>query len=165
MSVMTRAFEKRLPAPGLATSASTAPKSASPGRSQNPAAPFPAGTALYVPPGWPDQVRPPGAPDWEATAIAYLLDCCPADYRGYPVLRRHPVVLARFAAEFVDSQVAACREGIGAVRASLEHLVTPEVVEAATQAWQEQDASLRRRRREVMLVEEALRGKVFIRRL
>ncbi|MFZ0531016.1 MAG: hypothetical protein WAL91_10840, partial [Propionicimonas sp.] len=59
----------------------------------------------YAPPGWPDRVRPPEAPDWERTAVAFLFDCCPADYRGYPVLRRHPVVLARFAAQFVESQV------------------------------------------------------------
>ena len=54
---------------------------------------------LYVPPGWPSRVRPPGAPDWEVTAVEFLLDCCPSDYRGYPVLRRHPAVLARFASD------------------------------------------------------------------
>jgi hypothetical protein len=55
----------------------------------------------YAPPGWPEEVRPPGAPDWERTAVAYLFDCCPPDLRGYEVLRRHPPVLARFAAVFV----------------------------------------------------------------
>lgn len=121
--------------------------------------------ALYTPPGWPDAVRPPHAPDWESTAAAFLLDCCPAEYRLYPVLRRHPVVLARFAAEHVESQIAACRDGLGGVRASLEGVVTPEVVTQATAAWQEQAAALQRRRREVALVEEALRGKVFLRKL
>ena len=58
----------------------------------------------YVPPGWPERVRPPGAPDWELTATEFLLDCCPADYRRYRLLRRHPVVLARFAAVFVGAQ-------------------------------------------------------------
>lgn len=123
------------------------------------------GLALYVPAGWPDAVHPPSEEGWEATATAFLLDCCPADYRAYPVLRRHPVVLARFAAEFVESQVRACREGLGEARASLGEVVAPQVVEAATQAWLEQEAALRRRRREVALVEEALRGKVFIRKL
>ena len=60
--------------------------------------------AAYVPPGWPSQVRPPGAPGWEATAIAYLLDCCPADFRAYRLLRNHPVVLAQFASVFVNGQ-------------------------------------------------------------
>ena len=122
-------------------------------------------SAIYVPPGWPDEVRPPGAPDWEATATAFLLDCCPADYRLYPVLRRHPVVLARFAAECVEAQVRACAAGVSQVRVSLGEMVAPEVLDAATAAWHEQDAVLRRRRREVALVEQSLRGKVFIRKL
>ena len=48
-------------------------------------------TTIYTPPGWPERVRPPGAPDWEVTATEFLLDCCPADYRRYQLLRRHPV--------------------------------------------------------------------------
>ncbi len=122
-------------------------------------------TALYTPAGWPDAVLPPGAPGWEQTAAGFLLDCCPADYRAYGVLRRHPIVLARFAAEFVESQVRACRDGLSGARASLGEVVSPDVVEQATLAWQEQAAALRRIRREVALVEEALRGKVFIRKL
>lgn len=120
---------------------------------------------IHVPAGWPAEVRPPGAEDWEATAVAYLLDCCPADFRSYPVLRRHPVVLARFAAEFVESQCAVARTGIRGLRVSLGAEVAPEVVESAAEAWQHQQAHLKRVRRAVALIEEALRGKVFIRRL
>ncbi|WP_347347331.1 hypothetical protein [Nigerium sp.] len=119
----------------------------------------------YVPPGWPVQVRPPGAPRWEETAAEFLLDCCPADFRGYAVLRRHPVVLARFAAECVAAQVRSCEAGLSEVRVSLGDMVSPEVVEAATLAWQEQGAALKRRQREVALVEEVLRGRVFVRKL
>lgn len=120
---------------------------------------------IYTPPGWPSRVRPPGTPDWEQTAAAFLLDCCPSDYRGYPVLRRHPVVLARFAAEFVDSQVLVSGKGLAGVRTSLADFVDPEVVQAAADAWAELGARLVRLRREVGLVEEALRGKVFVRKL
>jgi hypothetical protein len=119
----------------------------------------------YSPPGWPSRVRPPNTPDWEATAAAFLLDCCPSDYRAYPVLRRHPVVLARFAAEFVESQVRASADGLAGVRTSLADHVPPEVVQSAAEAWAEQGARLVRLRREVGLVEEALRGKVFVRKL
>lgn len=119
----------------------------------------------YVPPGWPAPVRPPGSVDWEVTAAAFLLDCCPADYRAYPVLRRHPVVLARFAAEFVAAELAASADGLPGLRRSLDDFVPPEVVQAAVDAWEEQSARLDRVRREVGLVEEALRGRVFIRRL
>lgn len=119
----------------------------------------------YVPPGWPLQVRPPGVEDWERTASAFLLDCCPADYRAYPVLRRHPAVLAWFAAAHVEAQVSAAADGLGGLRRSLEDHVPPEVVQAAVEAWEEQSARLQRIRREVALVEEALRGRVFVQRL
>ncbi len=120
---------------------------------------------VYVPPGWPDAVRPPGAPGWEATAAEFLLDCCPPDYRAYPVLRRHPVVLARFATEHVEGQLAANRAGLSGLRVALTGQVAPEVVEAAATAWQEQTARLVRTRRAVGLVEESLRGRVFVARL
>lgn len=120
---------------------------------------------IYVPPGWPETVFPPGAPDWEKTATAFLLDCCPADYRSYPVLRRHPVVLAQFAGTYVESQLRASKEGLARVRAGLEDMVSGSVVEEAVTAWQEQTARLTRVRRSVALVEEALRGKIFIRKL
>jgi hypothetical protein len=120
---------------------------------------------IYVPPGWPEQVRPPGAPDWEATAAAFLLDCCPADYRSHLVLRRHPVVLARFAAEYVEGQLESSRAGLAGVRTSLVDYVPSQVVQAAADAWQAETARLVRVRRAVALVEEALRGRVFIRKL
>jgi hypothetical protein len=121
--------------------------------------------SAYVPPGWPGQVRPPEAPDWETTAIAYLLDCCPADFRAYRVLRNHPVVLAQFASHFVNAQHEAAQRGLADVRTSLNEYVEPDVVEAATQAWLEQGARLARTRRAVALLDEALRGRMFVRKL
>jgi hypothetical protein len=110
-------------------------------------------------------VRPPGAPGWEATAIAYLLDCCPADFRAYPVLRNHAVVLAQFAMHFVNGQQEASERGLAEVRTSISDYVEPDIVEAATQAWLEQGARLARTRRAVALLEEALRGRVFVPKL
>jgi hypothetical protein len=116
----------------------------------------------YAPPGWPDEVRPPGAPDWEVTATAYLLDCCPADFRSYRVLRNHPIVLAQFARHFVEGQSQAAQEGLAAVRTGLQDLVEPSVLEEATQAWLEQSARLVRTRRAVAMVEAVLRGRTFV---
>jgi hypothetical protein len=99
------------------------------------------------------------------TAIAFLLDCCPADFRRYPVLRNHPVVLARFATQFVEGQYHSTQEGLAGVRISLADYVSAQVVESAAEAWLEQSAQLVRVRRAVALVEEALRGKTFVRRL
>lgn len=119
----------------------------------------------YLPPGWPEHVSFPGSEEWPRTASAYLLDCCPPDFRGYQLLRRHPVVLARFASHVVDGQIAAARHGVAEVRTSLNRHVDPPVVEAAVEIWLEQAARLARTRRAVGLLEEALRGHVFRRPL
>jgi hypothetical protein len=116
----------------------------------------------YAPPGWPGEVPPPGAPEWEVSATAYLLDCCPADFRAYRVLRNHPVVLAQFARHFVQGQSQAAQEGLAAVRTGLQDFVEPSVLEEATQAWLEQAARLARTRRAVALVEAVLRGRTFV---
>jgi len=120
---------------------------------------------LYTPPGWPSQVRPPGAPRWEETAVAWLLDVCPPEYRGYPVLRNHEVVLARFALLHVEAGQAAVRRGLSEARGALRDLAAPDTVEAAILAWQAEEARLAAERRAVGLVEEALRGRRFVARL
>ena len=118
-----------------------------------------------APPGWPVEVRPPDAPDWEATAASWLLDLCPPDFRGYPGLRKHVVVLARFAVLHVEAGQAAARRGLSEARPELRDVATPDVVEAAVQTWMIEDARLAGVRRAVGLVEEALRGRRFIARL
>jgi hypothetical protein len=97
--------------------------------------------------------------------VAYLFDCCPADFRAYPVLRRHPLVLARFAAHFVEGQCRASQEGLAQIRAGLRGQVPEQAVEQAAQAWLEQSARLVRTRRAVGLLDEALQGHVFHARL
>jgi hypothetical protein len=125
----------------------------------------PQGHDGVVPPGWPAQVRPPGAPGWEHTAVGWLLDQGPPEYRGYPALRRHDVVLARFVRWHVEASRQACRRGISEARAELRDVATPDVVEAAIATWQAESARLDRVLREVDLVEDALRGHRFVARL
>ncbi|MGA4668330.1 hypothetical protein ACPCG0_00775 [Propionibacteriaceae bacterium Y1923] len=120
---------------------------------------------MFIPPGWPEQVLPPTESDWEASAVGFLLDCCPPEYRGYPLLRRQPVVLARFAAQFVESQLRATRDGIAQARSSLGDYVDVPVLDDSVDVLQREEARLVRLRRAVMLVEESLRGKIFIARL
>jgi hypothetical protein len=120
---------------------------------------------FVAPPGWPAQVRPPDAPDWETTAQNWLLDICPPEYRAYPALRRHSVVLARFAVLHVEASQLAARRGLSQARAELRDVAALDVVEAAVQTWQAEDARLSGVRRAVGLVEEALRGRRFVARL
>ena len=119
----------------------------------------------YTPPGWPPQVRPPGVPGWERTAVAWLLDVSPPEYRSYPVLRRHEVVLARFALLHVEAGQAAVRRGLSEARGVLRGVAEPDTVDAAVLAWQAEEARLAAERRAVGLVEEALRGRRFVARL
>jgi len=120
---------------------------------------------LVTPPGWPTAVRPPDAPRWELTAEAWLLDICPPEYRTYPALRRHVVVLARFALLQVEAAQAACRRGLSEARSELRAVCPADVIEAAIETWLTEDARLSAVRREVGLVEDALRGTRYRARL
>ncbi|MCU1595970.1 MAG: hypothetical protein JWO12_3362 [Frankiales bacterium] len=118
-----------------------------------------------TPPGWPQEVLPPQAPDWERSAVAWLFDLCPPDYRAHEVLRTHPVVLARFARGHVESAVEAARQGIRTLRADLKGVVTHETVEAAVAAYDREGRRLVQTGRQVAMVESALRGDRWVPRL
>ena len=108
---------------------------------------------------------PPQAPDWQRSAVAWLFDLCPPDYRAHEVLRRHPVVLARFAAQHVAANVQAARDGLRTVREELRDVVPPEVVEAAIAAYDREGRRLVAAGRQVELVAQALSGKRWVPRL
>lgn len=118
-----------------------------------------------LPPGWPAEVLPPQVADWERSAVAWLFDLCPHDYRAHEVLRRHPVVLARFAADHVAAGVEAARAGLRTVRRDLAGVVRPEVVEAAVAAYDREGRRLVAAGRQVALVDAALRGERHVPRL
>lgn len=118
-----------------------------------------------VPPGWPDAVRPPGAPDWERTAVAWLLDLVPPEYRAYEVLRRYPVLLARMAGDHVSAGLEAARAGWRSVRVDLADLLPPHAMDAAVSAYEREGARLAAAARGVSVVAAALRGERWVPRL
>ena len=120
---------------------------------------------MTAPPGWPADVPPPGAPEWERKAVAWLLDLCPPDFRGYDVLRRHPAVLARFATRYVAAALDASRAGLAAARHELGPLLGPDGLPAAIDAYEREEARLVRAQRAVPLVERALKGERFTPRM
>lgn len=87
----------------------------------------------YVPHGWRPEVNPPGIPDWETTASAWLLDLVP-EYRQAAV-RRHPVILAFIARHVIGNAVEGARQGYRATRTELGDLVPPHAIDAALRAW------------------------------
>jgi hypothetical protein len=118
-----------------------------------------------LPPGWPPAVRPPGSPDWERTAVEWLLDLCPADYRGYPVLRRHPLALAALARHHVRGAWRACGEALAGVRAELSGDLDARTLEEVLETLDLERARLVAAGRAIGLVDDALRGRTYIPRL
>jgi len=118
-----------------------------------------------VPPGWPEEVLPPQAPEWQRSAIAWLFDLCPPDYRAYDVLRRHPPVLARFAQGHLTAAIETAREGLRTLREDLKGVVPPEAVEAAIGAYDREGRRLVQTSRQVAMVAAALKGETWVPRL
>ena len=117
-----------------------------------------------TPAGWPSGVRPPGAPQWERSAVNWLLDLCPPDYRGHPVLARRPAVLAWLAGHHVEGQVHAMRRAIATARAELSGLPEPALRETLDAVETELARTLSAQRG-LALVAQALSGVRFVPRL
>jgi len=118
-----------------------------------------------VPPGWPRGVLPPQAAGWERSATGWLLDECPPDLRGYPVIVKHPVVLAQLAVHHLSAALDGCRGAQGAARAELRDAVPPGVVEHVIEALTAEEARLVGACRGADLVLQALRGERYVPRL
>ncbi|HST83484.1 MAG TPA: hypothetical protein VLL08_17265 [Kineosporiaceae bacterium] len=114
--------------------------------------------SAHTPPGWPAVVPPPGTPDWEQAAAEWLLDLCPADFRGYPVLRRHPLALAWLAGRTVDAARQAMATALSRGRAELTESLQPPVVDQVLQTVEREQARLLAAARGVTLIEQSLRG-------
>jgi hypothetical protein len=110
-------------------------------------------------------VRPIDAPGWEQSAAAWLLDRCPPEFRSYPVLRRHDVVLARFSVLHLEASLDAVTRGLREARTSFRSHLEVQTVEAVLDTWHKEEARLGSELRAAVLVEEALRGRRFVARL
>jgi hypothetical protein len=116
--------------------------------------------AAYVPPGWPAGVHPPGSEEFEQTAVTWLLDVVPPDYRLHGVLRRHPLALAVLARHHLAACVQAARDGYRGARTELASL-PPGGVDAVLEVYRSEGRRLVETARAVDLVGRALRGEAF----
>ena len=117
--------------------------------------------ATYTPPGWPAGVHPPGSDDFESTAVGWLLDVVPPDYRLHGVLRRYPVALAAMARYHSRACVEGARQGYRTARTELAGALPPHAIDTVLAAYRKEGARLAATARAVGLVERALRGEVF----
>ncbi len=117
-----------------------------------------------IPAGWPREVPPPGAEDWERRAIAWLYDLCPPDYRSYGVFRQWPVLLARAARHHVAAAAHACRRGAQTARADVREIgvtIPPPAVDGLLAMYEREALRLDTAARGALLVERALAGQRF----
>ena len=115
----------------------------------------------YTPPGWPAGVHPPGSEDFESTAVGWLLDVVPPDYRLHGVLRRYPVALAAMARYHSRACVEGARQGYRTARTELAGTLPPHAIDTVLAAYRKEGARLAATARAVGLIERALRGEVF----
>ena len=115
----------------------------------------------YTPPGWPAGVHPPDSEEFESTAVTWLLDVVPPDYRLHGVLRRYPVALAAMARYHTKACVEGAREGYRTARTELAGALPPHAIDTVLAAYHKEGARLAATARAVGLVERALRGEVF----
>ncbi len=117
--------------------------------------------AAYIPPGWPAGVHPPGSDGFAESAVTWLLDVLPPDYRLHGVLRRHPVALAAMARHHTSACVEGARAGYRTTRTELSDAIPPHAVDAVLTAYRTEGRRLAATARAVVLVERALRGEIF----
>src|ERR1700684_319563 len=113
--------------------------------------------AAYIPPDWPTGVHPPGTEDFETTAVAWLLDAVPPDFRLHGVLRRYPAALAAMARHHTQACVEGARAGYRPARNELRETVPAHVVDAVLDAYRTEGRRLATTAKAVVLVERALR--------
>ena len=108
-------------------------------------------------PDWPASVHPPGSDSFEQTALVWLFDHVPADYRLHGVLRRHPVALSRLALQYVTAALEAAREGYRTARVDLRDHLPPHALDQVMNAYLAEGQRTAALLRSIEAVDAALR--------
>ena len=115
-----------------------------------------------MPTGWPDGVHPPGSPGFEHSAVSWLLDVVPPDYRLHAVLVRHPIALAALACHHLNACVEGARKGYRTARAELGKDLPPASLTAVLEVYQAEGRRLVAAARGAELISRAMHGEAFI---
>jgi hypothetical protein len=126
---------------------------------------FEAPIGVSAQPGWPPHIPPPDSAGWQVPAVSWLLDHCPADYRGYAGWRRQPVALAWVATRHLDAQLAAMRQAYREARVELRDQVSAEGLAQILSDLEAEGVRLLATRRSAGLVYDALKGGRYVPRL
>lgn len=115
-------------------------------------------TGARLPAGWPARVASPGSARMRRDAVAFLLDHCPHEFRAHPQLQCRPLVLARLAADHVDSQLRATRRALAQAPAGSGQTAVPGILDDAVTVLRREETRLIEASHCVALVEQALRA-------
>ncbi|HYK28969.1 MAG TPA: hypothetical protein VEV61_13475 [Streptosporangiaceae bacterium] len=115
-----------------------------------------------IPTGWPDGVHPPGSPGFEQTAVNWLLDVVPPEYRLHTVLVRHPIALAAVACHHLTACVEGARKGYRTARAELGKDLPPGSLAAVLEVYQKEGRRLVAAARAAELISRAMHGETFV---
>jgi hypothetical protein len=118
--------------------------------------------SAYLPVGWPAGVHPPGTKDFEETAVKWLLNVVPPDYRMHGVLMRHPVALAMLARHHVRACVEGTREAYRGARTELGRDLPPSAMAAVLAAYKAEGTRLVATAKAVDLICHAMHGDAFV---
>ncbi|MFC7262562.1 MULTISPECIES: hypothetical protein [Streptomyces] len=106
---------------------------------------------------WPCQVKTPGSYDWERSAVKWLRELVPTRYASYPVLLKHPVLLARHAHIQVQHEIRVARTALQTARAELPALGLHEgVIEHTIKLYAAEVMQLQHIARSIRAVTQAL---------
>ncbi|MDA8369015.1 MAG: hypothetical protein M0026_04010 [Nocardiopsaceae bacterium] len=107
---------------------------------------------------WPAGVHPPGSESFTETAVAWLFDQIPADYRLHGVLRRYPVALSRLVRQHVAGCLEGTRRGYRTARVDLRDRLPPHALDQVMNAYLTEGQRMASVLRSVEAVDEALRA-------
>ena len=115
--------------------------------------------ASSMPAGWPVGVHSSGSEGFEHTAVKWLLEVVPGEYRQYDVLRRYPVALALLARHHTAACAEGARQGYRTVRTEIGEDIPPHAIDEVLRVYRTEGRRLAATARAVELLERALRGK------
>ncbi|MBB4929234.1 hypothetical protein F4561_000054 [Lipingzhangella halophila] len=111
-----------------------------------------------LPADWPAGVHPPSSESFERTAVSWLFDHLPADYRMHGVLSRHPVALSRLARQHVAGALEGARQGYRAARVDLRDVLPPHAIDQVMHAYLAEGRRMAVALRAIEVVDDALRA-------
>ncbi|PZG08930.1 hypothetical protein C1J01_38430 [Nonomuraea aridisoli] len=109
-----------------------------------------------MPDGWPPQVPAPGEAGWEKSAVAFLLECLPADYRAHEVVR-NPRVLTWMARCHIDQALIGLRAGYRKAAVELKPHLPPHALAEVLATYQKEAERLKTVAVSIQVVSRLLR--------